>query len=716
MSSDPSAVDPFAPSSDAGGYIPRPAAEECLNQVASYLRVGATQIALVGPDGIGKTLLLRVIATRLEGAMQVVDVPYPSLPADEIASWILNLMGIASSADPERTLVQRARQLREEGSGLVILLDDAASTPLPTLRRLSRITREARPSLHLVLVVPDDGRADEILAAVGPDVEVVRFADPMTEDETRSYIEGRLARAGVAPALRRRLDDAALDEILRESGGVTAEVNHAARRWWTQVSGLAVEEGVAGEPAVLGEPAAAGGMTLSAALLANSQAIDLEDPFGGRPGPGRPASSEAAREGEAPEPPRPRPAAPIDDDPTWVPGTAGPPAAATAPQAVLPQAAAPQTTTPQTTTPRAATPRATTPRAAAESAPAADAAAPEALPPGVEPTPAAPPPTLPTPTPAPTPRSARLEAVVAPPPPRRARRAGVLLAAAAAVVVAFLAGRLTSDLGPAFPGPLGDVSERRSAESRPEPAESLELGEVAVGPAAGEEQVAAPGTPPSDEGPPVAEAEPEVLAETGTGTPPRAMAAETAAAEPEPGEIVAARAEPSEPLGAEPSAPLEAQATGEAAQVVAAPTPVAAESVPVPDVAAAPPVETLEAAPTRAPTAAPTPTPAPTPTQAGTPTAVPTGSATPSAATVTLEEGSEAEAEPLSGEIPPVLVSVNAVPWARIEIDGVGVGVTPLADVPLDPGEHEFRAIFGDGREVVRSEKIDPLNRRILFR
>ncbi len=47
-------------------------------------------------------------------------------------------------------------------------------------------------------------------------------------------------------------------------------------------------------------------------------------------------------------------------------------------------------------------------------------------------------------------------------------------------------------------------------------------------------------------------------------------------------------------------------------------------------------------------------------------------------------------------------LSVNAVPWAQIEIDGEPFGETPLGEVALPVGEHDVRVRFPDGREVAR--------------
>jgi hypothetical protein len=69
-------------------------------------------------------------------------------------------------------------------------------------------------------------------------------------------------------------------------------------------------------------------------------------------------------------------------------------------------------------------------------------------------------------------------------------------------------------------------------------------------------------------------------------------------------------------------------------------------------------------------------------------------------------------AEPSSGTLP---VNLNAYPWARIEIDGIEVGETPLAGVPLRPGPHAFRAHLPDGRTVERTVEIDAENRHVAF-
>jgi hypothetical protein len=83
-------------------------------------------------------------------------------------------------------------------------------------------------------------------------------------------------------------------------------------------------------------------------------------------------------------------------------------------------------------------------------------------------------------------------------------------------------------------------------------------------------------------------------------------------------------------------------------------------------------------------------------------------------------------AEPLTGEtralelppaeaLGPLAVQINASPWANIEVDGIDLGPTPLANIPLFAGAHSFRAELPDGRVIERTIEIDAERRFISF-
>jgi hypothetical protein len=62
-----------------------------------------------------------------------------------------------------------------------------------------------------------------------------------------------------------------------------------------------------------------------------------------------------------------------------------------------------------------------------------------------------------------------------------------------------------------------------------------------------------------------------------------------------------------------------------------------------------------------------------------------------------------------------IVASVNADPWAEIEIDGRSAGETPLAEIPLSPGRHRFAARMPDGRVLEREVDIQASRRRVVF-
>ena len=66
-------------------------------------------------------------------------------------------------------------------------------------------------------------------------------------------------------------------------------------------------------------------------------------------------------------------------------------------------------------------------------------------------------------------------------------------------------------------------------------------------------------------------------------------------------------------------------------------------------------------------------------------------------------------------EAPEILIFINAVPWARIEMDGEELGITPLGNVPASPGEHHFRAVLPDGRQIERTVLVSPEARHFGF-
>jgi hypothetical protein len=116
---------------------------------------------------------------------------------------------------------------------------------------------------------------------------------------------------------------------------------------------------------------------------------------------------------------------------------------------------------------------------------------------------------------------------------------------------------------------------------------------------------------------------------------------------------------------------------------------------------------------------APAPVTTTTPIPAPTPEPLVPVSAAPAAIAPELAASSQTAGVPPAVAPEPVApqieVSINATPWARIEIDDQPVGETPLGGVPLSAGSHRFRALFPDGRVSERVVEIDAEERTVVF-
>jgi type II secretory pathway predicted ATPase ExeA len=211
-------VDPFAPTADPAAYIPREVTEKALSQLEHGYRHGRTVQVLSGPPGVGKTLLVHVLAERL-GDFRTLYLPYASLGFGELCGWILGLLGEPAGHFPERELLGSARASAALGRPLLLLVDEASSIPLESAEGLAGLVREGDGALRLLLVPIDEARAGRVLAVLARDVAELRVSTPLSLEEAEHYVRTRLVRAGTAFELQRRFDAGLVRRLLRASGG-----------------------------------------------------------------------------------------------------------------------------------------------------------------------------------------------------------------------------------------------------------------------------------------------------------------------------------------------------------------------------------------------------------------------------------------------------------------------------------------------------------------
>jgi general secretion pathway protein A len=220
---------PFDPVVNPGFYVPRPACELVLDSLQSALRGGSLAVALAGPAGAGKLMVLRILEQRLRSAFRIVFVSRCALSSTQLAQQVLRALPHEGPGDPERALLAAALRYEAEGRPLVLILERASEIPGETAQRLAALLAEGEGALRCVVRV-DDEAARETTRTLSPDLVEVPLRAPMSEAESIRFVRERLARARVSDDVRLRFYDHLIARLHQAAEGVPGALNRLAAR------------------------------------------------------------------------------------------------------------------------------------------------------------------------------------------------------------------------------------------------------------------------------------------------------------------------------------------------------------------------------------------------------------------------------------------------------------------------------------------------------
>lgn len=241
--------DPFAPRVPGFKFFPAQR-KPVLGQLHHLARYSQLLLAVVGPEGSGKTLLRQaLVASTNKQAVQSIVIAQGASSSEALLRQVAQGLSIAQA--DVRSILAQVGQLALTGQEVYLLVDDAQQLDDVALKNLLVLAaggNEGRP--HVFLFAEHELLARLEALANGEECYHAIELQPYSEDETRDYLAQRLEGAGQDIEL---LSDEQIEEIHVRSQGWPGAINHEARE-------LLVEQMLAQRAA--GRGAAGGGFTL----------------------------------------------------------------------------------------------------------------------------------------------------------------------------------------------------------------------------------------------------------------------------------------------------------------------------------------------------------------------------------------------------------------------------------------------------------------------
>ena len=201
----------------------------------AYLEYGLTQkigfVVLTGEIGTGKTTLIKSLLKAKAGKQRLGVLYQTSFDAGDLLELLLKEFEIqghfSTRASRLSAFNQFLLQAYSRGEHVVLIVDEAhnlGAAALEELRLLSNIQTDKEPLLQVVLVGQPNLRdrlRQPSLRQLAQRVGVHFHLQPLDEEESREYIQYRLARAGGSGIFT----PSALHKIFAASRGVPRRIN-----------------------------------------------------------------------------------------------------------------------------------------------------------------------------------------------------------------------------------------------------------------------------------------------------------------------------------------------------------------------------------------------------------------------------------------------------------------------------------------------------------
>jgi len=236
---------PFNLTPDSKFFYASPKHEEILNCLLLTISERNGFAVITGDIGSGKTTICRTLINRLDRATKVALVLNTHLSRKELLTTILEDLGVEYKSQSKTHLLSAFNKFLVEQAAndvnVVIIIDEAQNlTPaaLEEVRMLSNLETQKEKLVQIILMGQPELRKKLLLPKLEQFKQRIVFyyhLDPLTHEETRSYIKHRLEKAGNSEA--DVFTEEAVNAIYTYSKGVPRLINVLCHN--ALISGLA---------------------------------------------------------------------------------------------------------------------------------------------------------------------------------------------------------------------------------------------------------------------------------------------------------------------------------------------------------------------------------------------------------------------------------------------------------------------------------------------